>query len=56
MERRQTLELLIQHGCDVNARDDNGQTAIFAWAEFCNSEEDFLSILLDSGADASATD
>ncbi|KAH8429780.1 uncharacterized protein LDX57_007452 [Aspergillus melleus] len=55
---REVLELLIKAGCDVNATDYKGRSAIFAWADFHNDNINqktaaFISSLLENGADPS---
>lgn len=62
-EMERVAEILIEAGCDVNARDDAGQTALFAWNNQLafehrdsNRKVRFVSILLRHGADPCATD
>ncbi|KAI9871021.1 MAG: hypothetical protein M1830_003524, partial [Pleopsidium flavum] len=55
-ELAMSAKLLIEGGCDVNATDDQGQTALFSWTEQCNHVEAFVSILLKHGANPSAID
>jgi ankyrin repeat protein len=56
----EVLELLLQSGSDINERDGEGRTILFAWPEFRDfrSERavDYVSILLQHGADASVID
>jgi ankyrin repeat protein len=51
---------LVQAGADINARDEIGRTALFAWNEerFDNRDRgaEIISIFLTHGADATATD
>jgi ankyrin repeat protein/nucleoside-triphosphatase THEP1 len=60
-EMEEVLELLFQAGCDINAQDDNGKTALFAWdGLWLPPREDvasgFISMLLKRGADPSVID
>ncbi|KAI9930777.1 hypothetical protein MW887_011534 [Aspergillus wentii] len=60
-EMKDVLQVLVDAGCNVNARDHNGQTALFASGRMDNesSGEDatyFISLLLHHGADASLVD
>lgn len=47
-------ELLIHYGCDVNAKDSLGMTALYMAA--CAGRTDCCQLLLDSGADANLRD
>ncbi|KAI9040280.1 ankyrin [Aspergillus affinis] len=56
--KREVLELLVKAGCDVNATDHKGRTALSAWAEFHSDNINkktaaFVSALLENGADPS---
>ncbi|KAI9037660.1 uncharacterized protein KD926_000146 [Aspergillus affinis] len=60
-KNREVLQLLINAGCDINATDYQGQTALFAWGAFSNHSckkfaVEFISWLLENGADASIVD
>jgi ankyrin repeat protein/Cdc6-like AAA superfamily ATPase len=53
------LELLLQAGCDINARDYRGQTPLFAWPELPWGDmrpHEYIGILLDRGADPTMVD
>ncbi|KAL8836249.1 MAG: hypothetical protein Q9170_002993 [Blastenia crenularia] len=52
-----TAKLLIEAGCDVNARDSEGKTPLFWWSNYRDPMKSaFLKILLDHGADVTAED
>ncbi|RFU23819.1 hypothetical protein B7463_g12519, partial [Scytalidium lignicola] len=58
-----TGTLLIEAGCDVEARDEKGQTVLFAWTDqlrYGHGDSDrtlrFVSLLLKHGANPRATD
>lgn len=57
---KDVLEILVEYGCDIDARDGTGRTALFAWkwaGGFRRSFADiFVSLLLKYGANASSTD
>jgi ankyrin repeat protein len=54
------LQSLLSAGCDINAKDHRGRSALFFWSEFCSySAEDPiipLQVLIKQGADASILD
>ena len=50
----QTVQAIIDHGADVNAMNNSGQTPL--WFACFDGQEDFVKILLDTGADPSITD
>ena len=53
------LELLLNAGCDINAKDHRGRTVLFEWSRLHwadMSGEDFVTALLDRGADATVVD
>ncbi|KAL8860194.1 MAG: hypothetical protein Q9178_003458 [Gyalolechia marmorata] len=53
----QTAKMLIEAGCDVNAKDTEGKTPLFYWITYsgpaCSA---FLEVLLSHGADAAVED
>lgn len=53
-----TATVLLEAGCDINAKDSEGKSPLFYWSKFYNLEwtSVFLRVLLDHGADASLTD
>ena len=52
-----TSTILIEAGCDVNAKDAEGKTPLFYWVTFSGSAcSAFLEVLLRHGADASMED
>ena len=50
----QTVQSMIDHGADVNAVNNRGQTAL--WFACADGQEGFVKILLDAGADPNITD
>jgi ankyrin repeat protein len=48
------ITLLVEHGADVNARDNEGRTALMHAAELCRTWD--MQALLDAGADPTAQD
>ncbi|CAG8039882.1 unnamed protein product [Penicillium salamii] len=57
----ESLELLLRAGCDIDTRDYLGRTPLFWWSEFpafsqSTESMDFVSALIDRGADASLLD
>ncbi|KAJ5211656.1 uncharacterized protein N7498_003302 [Penicillium cinerascens] len=53
------LELLLNAGCDINARDHRGRTVLFEWPRLHwadMSGEDLVTALLERGADATVVD
>ena len=50
---RRTLDLCVRQGCDLNARDSEGYTAVL-WAVTMNAT-DLLDVLIDHGADINVT-
>lgn len=53
------LELLLNAGCDINAKDHRGRTVLFEWSRLHwadMSGEDFVTALLYRGADATVVD
>ena len=54
-EMETVAHLLIQAGCNVNQRDENGQTALFAWSNHEPAER-FVGVLLQHGADPTLPD
>jgi len=61
VELEEVLKLLIEFGCDINAQDPKGQTALFAWPKYTGFKtperaEQFITLLLKYGADVSITD
>ena len=62
-EWEKTGAFLIEAGCDIEARDEKGQTVLFAWTEqlrhgrgTLDRTERFVSLLLKYGANPRATD
>jgi ankyrin repeat protein len=62
-EMEKVLSILVEYGCDIDERNNVGETALFAWTnQGCFGEGDpdskarFISILLKHGADPCATD
>jgi ankyrin repeat protein len=57
---RESLDLLIVAGCDVNSKSSNGKTALFGWTNYSTTSgglaEVFISCLLAHGADATIVD
>lgn len=57
---RESLDLLIAAGCDVNSKSSNGKTALFGWTNYSNTRgglaKVFVSCLLAYGADATIVD
>lgn len=53
-----TGRILLNAGCDVNAKDSEGKTPLFWWSQFRDSEStsSFLRLLLENGADGAAMD
>ncbi|KAJ5675173.1 uncharacterized protein N7477_005107 [Penicillium maclennaniae] len=55
----ETLDLLLNAGCDINAQDHRGRTVLFAWPRLHWLEmraETFVGTLLERGADATVVD
>jgi ankyrin repeat protein len=56
----EVLEALVQHGADVNVRDDRGETALFGLVRYVEDTLDLdsgracIGVLLDAGADRNA--
>ena len=50
----QTVQAIIQHGADVNAANNQGQTAL--WFACIDGQDSFVTILIDTGADPSIAD
>jgi ankyrin repeat protein len=53
-ENPEAISLLLENGADVNAKDDDGRTALMAAAY--NKDPKMISLLLENGADAAITD
>ena len=51
---RQTVQAIIEHGADVNAVNNKGQTAL--WFACCDGRIDLVKNLLDKGADPNIAD
>jgi len=49
------LDMVVKYGADINAKDNNGRTALMYAAAF-NSNPEVIKYLLDHGADAKITD
>jgi ankyrin repeat protein len=49
------IEAAIKNGADVNAKDNEGRTALM-WATVYNRDSDVVTLLLRHGADAEAKD
>ena len=45
---------VLQNGCDVNIKDEDGWTAL--WHAYSNSDEELMTLLLKSGADKDSPD
>ena len=50
----ETVQAIIDHGVDVNAVNNTGQTPL--WLACCDGQVDFVKILLDTGADTNIID
>ena len=62
-EMERVLSLLVEYGCDIEERNDIGETPLFAWADQVflrqrdsDSKTRFISALLKHGANPCATD
>lgn len=58
-DMKPTLDLLLQAGCDINAKDYRGRTTLFKWPHPHWADifaDEFIATLLDRGADATVVD
>ena len=51
---KEMIELLIEHGADVNVADEHGKTALIVAAE--NSNKEMLELLIKHGANINTAD